>query len=233
MQQPKRKPWTGGRTPVRKLLIATLALLALPSAAGAATKTYNVERLHISISGFGEQLDSGRGWLFMEDVSGVRSTVRMVLITDLGTVLFPCIIQTAGSKNIVNVGPFAQRATGSLASVPAAARLNCRQITSLTVNCAYEGVPAPESRSHIIVTGHKGTYRSPQTDAPSSYSITGHRDEVTFCDVTINGSLFREQHAILTRLRSSHTSTEAAPPYVDFWRDPTGWINTDDIAFPF
>jgi hypothetical protein len=214
------------------IAIALLIGAVLATPAAAATKTYDVERLHISISGFGEQLDSGKGWLFMEDVSGVRSTIEMDLITDLGTVLFPCTIRTDGSKNIVNVGPFAQQATGSLASVPVAERTNCTQITSLTVNCAYEGVQAKDAPNHIAVTGNKGTYRS-GTGVPSSYSITGHRDEVASCEVTFNGQLFSEQRAILTRLRSSHTSTEAAPPYVDFWRDPTGWIMVDDVSFPF
>jgi hypothetical protein len=35
---------------------------------------------------------------------------------------------------------------------------------------------------------------------------------------------------ILTRLSSSHTGDTR---FVDFWRDPAGWLSLRDVTFPF
>jgi hypothetical protein len=95
------------------------------------------------------------------------------------------------------------------------------------VNCAYEGVPAPQASS-LITINHTGTYRGADGIA-SSYKITGHRDRVGVCDVTIDGSTI-DGTGIPTRLSSSHTGDTK---FVDFWRDPTPWLSLRDVTFPF
>jgi hypothetical protein len=220
---------------VRKLLIATLALLALPSAAGAATKTYDVERIHIQITGD----ITGQGWLFMEDVKGVRSTMQLVLLDGEGPIVYNCHVFASGRDfNIVNVGPFAQQATGkttvaflSSGGVCVGNRLRLGA-SALKVSCPFAGVPAPESFNHVTIN-QSGTYRG-ANGVSSSYKITGRRDRPDFCTITVTATSGLvetfEGLAILTRLSSAHTGDTS---FVDFWRDPPDWLGLTDVTFPF
>jgi hypothetical protein len=216
---------------MRKHLIATaLALLALPTSAIAATKTYDVERIFLRITGefFGE------GWVFMEDVKGLQSQIGIVLVDQEGIIDFNChgfapFTQPPRDFNVVNVGPFAQQASGSLPSA-FAPFLRCglqTPITSLEVSCPFGGIPAPQSLDHGTVN-HAGTYKG-ENGVASSYKITGHRDRAGLCDVIINGGAF-EAFGTLNRFSQAHTGDTR---FVDFYRDPTGWLNLRDVTFPF
>jgi hypothetical protein len=224
---------------VNKLLIATLALLALTPAAGAATKTYDVERIHIQISGD----IAGRGWLFMEDVKGVRSSLQLVLLDGEGTIVYGChVFRTGRDFNIVNVGPFAQQATAatSTAFMGRGSAAPCgTKVTSVTVSCPFAGIPAPESLNQVTIN-QSGTYRGAEGTA-SSYKITGRRDVPALCTINVTtqtvspGTIETEVEtfegvATLTRLSSAHTGDTS---FVDFWRDPFGWLDLRDVTFPF
>jgi hypothetical protein len=219
------------------IAIILLICAALATPAAAQTKTYNVERIHIDLN---DAELTGRGWVFMEDVGGVRSSFELVLLDGEGPIVYKCLVAASPTPardfNIVNVGPFAQQATANIAPLAPFLPTRCGNPPSpatLTVNCAYQGVPAPQARDHVTIN-HAGTYRGTNGVA-SSYKITGHRDMVGICDVTINGTHIQGA-AILTRLSSAHTGDTR---FVDFWRDPffvpngASWLSLNDVTFPF
>jgi hypothetical protein len=220
---------------MKRFLLATLALLALATPASAATKTYDVERIWIRIIGE----FNGNGWVFLEDVLGVRSTVQVVLISDEGEIRYRC--HAFGPHegpprdfNLANVGPFAQQGTGATNNAFAFfLRFGCgTQVTGVTVSCPFAGVRAPEAIDHETVD-QSGTYRT-TNDLISSYKITGHRDRPDFCEITITspelGSETFEGLAILARLKQAHTGDTS---FRDFWRDPITWLDLRDVTFPF
>ena len=149
---------------------ATLAVVALalalvtPSLAQQTqTRIYEYEWIHLRFNTHlpGEDVI---GWLFMEDVAGVRSRFQGSLRTPDGGQIFVCVGNTTegitipGDADIVQVGPFAQQASGNIASALPTLQSTCPQLQSLTVSCPYQGVPAPQARGYTTFT-HSGTYR--------------------------------------------------------------------------
>jgi hypothetical protein len=218
---------------MHKIVTATALLLcaALGTPAAAATKTYDVERIHIDIVD-GEF--NGKALLFLEDVSGVRSSIELLMVALVNNervvTVHDCQARSPATPardfNIVQVGPFAQQATANTTPMASTIASQCGPI-GVTVSCPYEGVPAPQARNHVTVN-HAGTYKGANGVA-SSYKITGHRDVVGICDVTINGGTL-DGTATLTRLSQSHTGDTR---FVDFYRDPAGWLNLRDVTFAF
>ena len=105
--------------------------------------------------------------------------------------------------------------------------------------CPYAGIPAPDALNQVTIN-QSGAYRG--TDgAASSYAITGRRDVPDFCTINVTSQTITpttietrverfEGLATLTRLSSAHTGDTS---FVDFWRDPFGWLGLRDVTFPF
>jgi hypothetical protein len=119
-------------------------------------------------------------------------------------------ITIPGDANIVQVGPFAQQASGDIiVSAFPALQSTCRGLESLTVTCPYRGVPAPQATGYSTFT-HSGTYRDDDGLA-GSYSISSGRHGPILCEVEVNG-VFQGQFAgWLTRFRETRRGQSVEP----------------------
>jgi hypothetical protein len=225
-------------TSIAIALLIGVALTTPAAAQTVRTKTYDIEMMHLRVSGFQSPVE---GWLFMIDVKGQRSRMELAFFdTQTGAAHYLCsvsgpdgvIARTPGDYDIVQVGKFAQQATaavlpGSLNTVEFSDFVHsfCTgpNPKSLTVS-PYEGVTAPEALQHVTIN-HTGTYRSSVNGQSSTYTQKGHRDSV-LCDILIDGVPY-EGHATLTRLTSTHVGQ---PNLVMFSRDPSGWVSVGDLS---
>ena len=215
------------------LAAAALALaLVMPSLAQQTqTRTYDYEWIHLR---FNTQLPGADviGWLFMEDVAGVRSRFQGSLRTPDGGQIFVCVGNTAegitipGDADIVQVGPFAQQASGDIASALPTLESTCPQLQSLTVSCPYQGVPAPQARGYTTFA-HSGTYRD-DDGLTGSYSISSGRHGPVLCDVAVNGVHQGQYSGWLTRFQETRQGESVAPVPL-WWQEPLRWAPIADF----
>ncbi len=191
----------------RLALAALLATAALTAASAEAqqvrTKSYVYEWIHLRPSALDGSLPV-LGALFLEDISGHGSRLDIHL-TDptTGEPIFECTA-VAPERNfappepfrhdydIIQVGPFAQQATGDISAngFDTFLEFQCGQtLTSLTLNCPYQGVPVSRSLSHISFT-HSGTSGAPQGIPATSFTQKGHHSPIQ-CNVVIDGVTYR------------------------------------------
>jgi hypothetical protein len=214
------------------LAAAALALvLVAPSLAQQTqTRIYEYEWIHLR---FNTHLPGADviGWLFMEDVAGVRSRFQGSLRTPDEGQIFVCVGNTAegitipGDADIVQVGPFAQQGSGDVASALPALQSTCPQLQSLTVSCPYQGVPAPQARGYSTFT-HSGTYRD-DDGLEGSYSISGRHSPI-LCDVEVNGVHQGQFSGWLTRFQETRRGESVAPVPL-WWQEPLRWAPLEDF----
>jgi hypothetical protein len=214
------------------LAAAALALaLVMPSLAQQQTRTYDYEWIHLR---FNTHLPGADvvGWLFMEDVAGVRSRFQGSLRTPDAGQIFVCVGNTAegiplpGDADIVQVGPFAQQGSGNIASALPTLQSTCPQLQSLTVSCPYQGVPAPQARGYTTFT-HSGTYRD-DDGITGSYSISsGHHGPIQ-CEVEVNGVHQGQFSGWLARFQETRRGESVAPVPL-WWQEPLRWTPLADF----
>lgn len=197
-----------------RTLVAIAALscatVAMPSTVQAIdqtkqTRTWTHEWAKIAGTSFPQAGDALQGEVFLHDVGKVTSRMSGYLMNvATGAFLMDCRTSVGNALdapladhfdvNIVQVGPFAQQASGDVTGL--LPWLNGNGIkggcaippASLIISCPYRGAPIATAPDHITFN-HSGTFRgwvAGHENVASTYSIRGHRDYV-FCDVFING----------------------------------------------
>jgi hypothetical protein len=125
--------------------------------------------------------------------------------------------------NIVQVGSFAQQATGDAAPITPWLHSSCHiPPLSLTVNCPYQGLPAPQA-SHHVTLHHSGTYRG-SANQLSPYTQNGHHD-VVVCDVVVDGAVYVFD-GTLTHIKETRRGDVTPDPN---WQEPRGWLGIEDV----
>ena len=173
--------------------IALLASVALAAPVGAQvapqprTQTFTIEGVVLQVSGGNNETGS----LLLMDFHGRFSALKgHIRNTSTGAIRFQC---TSASSNgtapvdvppgerrdfdVVQVGPFAQQATGDIEPIAGAVQ-ECGgdPPQTLSVVCPYQGVPAPKAPHHISFR-HSGNYVG-ANGLPSSYLQVGDQDLV-------------------------------------------------------
>ena len=216
------------------LLTAALVSNCVVGAAAAQTiktKSYTYEWIHLKTA----PLSQAKGFLFMEDVSKHHSRIEGRL-TDgtTGERILDCSAEGQDfpeSSNfdfdIVQVGPFAQQASGDVAANNFIELIldDCGGPQTLTLSCPYQGVPASQSSTHIAID-NKGTFGGTTRDPPATYIQRGHHDIIA-CDVVID-SVTYQMNGTLTHIRETRQGLSIEAPVARRLTWPGGWITVFD-----
>ena len=215
------------------LAAAALALvLVAPSLAQQTpTRIYDYEWIHLR---FNTHLPGADviGWLFMEDVAGVRSRFQGSLRTrtkarsSSASATQPRVSPSQETRTSCKSGPFAQQASGNIAAALPTLQSTCPQLQSLTVSCPYQGVPAPQAKGYSSFT-HSGTYRD-DDGLEGSYSISSGRHGPILCDVAVNGVHQGQFSGWLTRFQETRHGESVAPVPL-WWQEPLRWAPFADF----
>jgi hypothetical protein len=220
---------------MRKIIISALLgwALTLPTAIAQTpaiqTKSYVYEWIHLRA-----RVEEGlRGWLFIEDLQGTLTQPSHLqgFLKDIhtGEMIFDCSRDTDGfgfHTDVIQVGPFAQQARGDIAPIQQNLDNQCRlPPQSLTLDCPYQGVPAPQAAGHESFN-HTGTYRNRVSGLPGSYSQVGQHGP-TACTVVVNGIPYGfEGH--LTRIKETRRGQDVSANPT--WIIPRGWVSIEELA---
>jgi hypothetical protein len=128
--------------------------------------------------------------------------------------------------DLIQVGPFAQQARGNVSPLLDQLEHFCLvPPQSLTLDCPYQGVPAPQAAGHETFN-HTGTYRGRVGGLPGSYSQVGQHGP-TACTVLVNEIAYGfEGH--LTRIKETRRGQDVSANIT--WFIPRGWIGIEELA---
>ena len=129
--------------------------------------------------------------------------------------------------NIVQVGPFAQQASGDVAANGFIDLIleNCGGPQTLTLTCPFRGVPAPQSSQHIAID-NKGTYGGTNRNPPKTYIQRGHHD-IIVCDVVIDDVTY-QMEGTLTHIKETRRGIGIESPDARRLTWPGSWIGVGD-----
>jgi hypothetical protein len=178
--------------------------------------------------------EGSRGWLFIEDLQGTLTQPShlqgFLKNIHTGEMIFDCSRDTDGlgfgNPDVIQVGPFAQQARGDVAPIQQDLDNHCLlPPQSLTLDCPYQGVPAPQAAGHETFN-HTGTYRNRVSGLPGSCSQVGQHGP-TACTVVVNEIAYGfEGH--LTRIKETRRGQDVSANPT--WTIPRGWISIEDLA---
>jgi hypothetical protein len=218
------------------------------------TARYDYEFVHLNM-GDGTSSGAGSllGAVFMGDTTtstlatGSSESRLNAYIRDgsTGQVIIDCNfgIGAAGpgtsNDNIVAVGPFAQEAHGDAAdfldhafdlinqslAFPCASHRETLVPDTLTVDCAYQGLPIGTAPGHHTFTS-SGTYVGTHpSEAGNKFSQRVQQGPIR-CILNVDGVEY-ETHGWLTRMQETRTGLFIPPR--PLYEEPHGWIRPEDL----
>jgi hypothetical protein len=213
------------------LVIALAAPPALAQSPPVQTRTYDYEWLYLELPQAGDDTLDFDGRLFLEDVNGpaaARSTVsgEISFNTGEGDVhLISCFLVTLPNLNLIQVGPFAQQATGDLDPAIPALEASCVLPPEiLTLTCPYRGVPVTQAPGHDTFA-FSGTYRT-GAGLGGTYKATGQRGPI-LCEMTVaNGTA--TVAAWITRVKETRRGADVSPTPL-WWHEMALWQQPGDF----
>jgi hypothetical protein len=243
---------------MKRLALALLASAAWASAAygqttPTVTRSYTYEWIHVRISLREPDQEPFQGLLLTEDVSGTQGAQTRFLGYLHGTPIeggdqqpvfhniFDCTGPANGANspndgrvprnaNIVQVGPFAQQATGDITPILGDLDIMCTlPPDSLTINCPFQGVQAPQAPDYVTFT-HSGTFRTPANlgSLSGSYSQNG-RNGLASCVVVVNGVTYVADGTMTNMMETRRGPVGAVAPDPR-WQEPTRWFLMEDLV---